>query len=183
LHTRIVGCLRSRSLAMLWENPLHYLYNFFSVYFYVKAKSLNHRLSYSWSKCHREKYSPAISSELDSDHYNALISVDQKKRLGSFDEVYIFRDNVCQKHFLQITVPLSVYYYYYYYYYYYCCCCSFWPHKGITIRNVQNSQNFSGLFPSSCIPKNTTFRKLDLFPSSGEGGGEDTYSLGTLRES
>jgi hypothetical protein len=29
---------------------------------------------------------------------------------------------------------------------------------------VQNSQNFSGLFPSSCIPKNTTFRKLDLFP-------------------
>jgi hypothetical protein len=40
---------------------------------------------------------------------------------------------------------------------------------------VQNSQNFSGLFPSSGIPKNTTFRKLDLFPSSGEGGGEDTY--------
>jgi hypothetical protein len=35
---------------------------------------------------------------------------------------------------------------------------------------VQNSQNFSGLFPSTCIPKNTTFRKLDLFPSSGEGG-------------
>jgi hypothetical protein len=35
----------------------------------------------------------------------------------------------------------------------------------------QNSQNFSGLFPSSGIPKkNTTFRKLDLFPSSGEGG-------------
>jgi hypothetical protein len=32
---------------------------------------------------------------------------------------------------------------------------------------VQNSQNFSGPFPSSCIPKNTTFRKLDLFPSSG----------------
>jgi hypothetical protein len=48
---------------------------------------------------------------------------------------------------------------------------------------VQNSQNFSGLFPSSCIPKNTTFRKLDLFPSSGEGGGEDTYSVGPLRES
>jgi hypothetical protein len=37
---------------------------------------------------------------------------------------------------------------------------------------VQNSQNFSGLFPSSGIPKNTTFRKLDLFPSSGEGGEE-----------
>jgi hypothetical protein len=28
----------------------------------------------------------------------------------------------------------------------------------------QNSQNFSGLFPSSGILKNTTFRKLDLFP-------------------
>jgi hypothetical protein len=28
---------------------------------------------------------------------------------------------------------------------------------------VQNSQNFSGLFPSSGIPKNTAFRKLDLF--------------------
>jgi hypothetical protein len=47
---------------------------------------------------------------------------------------------------------------------------------------VQNSQNFSGLFPSSCIPKNTTFQKLDLFQSSGEGGGEDTYSAGCLRE-
>jgi hypothetical protein len=48
---------------------------------------------------------------------------------------------------------------------------------------VQNSQNFSGVFPSSCIPKNTTFRKLDVFPSSGEGGGEDIYSVGPLRES
>jgi hypothetical protein len=47
---------------------------------------------------------------------------------------------------------------------------------------LQNSQNFSGLFPSSCIPKNMTFRKLDLFPSSREGGGEDTYSVGPLRE-
>jgi hypothetical protein len=43
---------------------------------------------------------------------------------------------------------------------------------------VQNSQKFSGLFPSSCIPKNTTFRILDLFPSSGEGEGEDTYAVG-----
>jgi hypothetical protein len=51
-----------------------------------------------------------------------------------------------------------------------------------TVYVVQNSQNFSGLFPSYCIPKNTTFRKLDLFPSSGEGGGEDTYSVGSLRE-
>jgi hypothetical protein len=29
-----------------------------------------------------------------------------------------------------------------------------------------------GLFPLSGILENTTFRKLDLFPSSGEGGGE-----------
>jgi hypothetical protein len=48
---------------------------------------------------------------------------------------------------------------------------------------VRISPNFSGFFPSSCIPKNTTFQKLDLFPSSGEGGGEDTYSVGPLRES
>jgi hypothetical protein len=47
---------------------------------------------------------------------------------------------------------------------------------------VQNSQNSSRLLPSSGIPKNTTFRKLDLFPSSGEGGEEDTYSVGPLRE-
>jgi hypothetical protein len=46
---------------------------------------------------------------------------------------------------------------------------------------VQNSQNFSGLSPSSCSPKNTTFRKLDLFPSSDEGGGENTPAqLGPL---
>jgi hypothetical protein len=30
---------------------------------------------------------------------------------------------------------------------------------------------------------NTTFRKLDLFPSSGERGGEDTYSVWPLRKS
>jgi hypothetical protein len=29
---------------------------------------------------------------------------------------------------------------------------------------------FFGLLPSSGILENTTFRKLDLFPSSGEGG-------------
>jgi hypothetical protein len=40
-----------------------------------------------------------------------------------------------------------------------------------------------GFFPSSGILKNTTFRKLDLFPSSGEGGGEDTYSVWSLRNS
>jgi hypothetical protein len=48
---------------------------------------------------------------------------------------------------------------------------------------VQNSQNFSGRLPSSGILENTTFRKLDLFPSSGEGGEKDTYSVGPLRES
>jgi hypothetical protein len=31
----------------------------------------------------------------------------------------------------------------------------------------------------SSLGKNTVFRKLDLFPSSNEGGGrEDTYSIG-----
>jgi hypothetical protein len=30
--------------------------------------------------------------------------------------------------------------------------------------------------------QNTTFRKLDLFPSSGEGAG-DTYSVGPVRKS
>jgi hypothetical protein len=44
-----------------------------------------------------------------------------------------------------------------------------------------NSQNFSGLFPSSCFLKNTMFRKQDLFPSSGEGGGKKTPTqLGPL---
>jgi hypothetical protein len=40
----------------------------------------------------------------------------------------------------------------------------------------------SGLFPSSGVfgSRNTTFRKLDLFPPSGEGG-EDTYLVGPLR--
>jgi hypothetical protein len=44
----------------------------------------------------------------------------------------------------------------------------------------QNSQNFSGFFPSSGIPKNTTFRKLDLFPSWGEGGEKTPIQLGPL---
>jgi hypothetical protein len=44
----------------------------------------------------------------------------------------------------------------------------------------QNSQNVSGLFPSSDITKNTTFRKLDLFPSSGEGGEKTPTQLGPL---
>jgi hypothetical protein len=45
---------------------------------------------------------------------------------------------------------------------------------------VQNSQNFSGLFPSSCIPKNTMLRKLDLFPSSGKCGEKTPTQLGPL---
>jgi hypothetical protein len=44
----------------------------------------------------------------------------------------------------------------------------------------QNSQNFSGLFPSSGIPKNTTFQKLDLFLPSGEGGEKTPTHLGPL---
>jgi hypothetical protein len=41
----------------------------------------------------------------------------------------------------------------------------------------------SGLGPSSGIlnHENTTFRKLDLFPSSGEGGGAPTL-LGALEQ-
>jgi hypothetical protein len=50
------------------------------------------------------------------------------------------------------------------------------------VYNTQNYWDF-GLFPSSDILENTTFRKLDLFPSSDEGGGEDTYSVGPVRES
>jgi hypothetical protein len=41
-----------------------------------------------------------------------------------------------------------------------------------------------GLLPSSGVSGsgNTVFQKLDLFPPSGEGG-EDTYSVGSLRKS
>jgi hypothetical protein len=46
--------------------------------------------------------------------------------------------------------------------------------------NIKTAQNYwiFLLFPSSGILENTTVRKLDLFPSSGEGGGEDTYWVG-----
>jgi hypothetical protein len=51
---------------------------------------------------------------------------------------------------------------------------------------VYSTQNYwvFGLYPSSGILGNinTTFRKLDLFLSSGEGG-RDTYSVGPLRKS
>jgi hypothetical protein len=48
---------------------------------------------------------------------------------------------------------------------------------------VYNTQNywFFGLFPLPGILENTKFRKPDLFPSSDEGGGKDTYSDGPLR--
>jgi hypothetical protein len=49
------------------------------------------------------------------------------------------------------------------------------------VCNTQNYWGF-GLCPSSSILvtlENTTFRKLDLLPSSGEGVG-DTYSVGLL---
>jgi hypothetical protein len=51
-----------------------------------------------------------------------------------------------------------------------------------TTLSLQNYWVF-GLFSSSGIVENTTFRELDLFPSSGEGGEEDTYSAGPLRKS
>jgi hypothetical protein len=52
-------------------------------------------------------------------------------------------------------------------------------------NKLNDTQNYwiSGLFPSSGILENTTFRKLDVFPSSVEGGGEDTYSFGLFRKS
>jgi hypothetical protein len=46
------------------------------------------------------------------------------------------------------------------------------------VHNTRNDWDF-GLYPSSGILKtleNTTFRKMDLFPSSGEKMG-DTYSV------
>jgi hypothetical protein len=48
---------------------------------------------------------------------------------------------------------------------------------------VYSTQNYSifGIFTSSGVlgSRNTTFRKLDLFPSLGEEeGGEDAYSVG-----
>jgi hypothetical protein len=53
------------------------------------------------------------------------------------------------------------------------------------LLNPNETQNYWGFgrFPSSGILENTTFRKLDLFPSSGEGGGEDIYSVVPLRKS
>jgi hypothetical protein len=57
--------------------------------------------------------------------------------------------------------------------------------QGRRISPARSTHNYSffGLFLSSGIleNRNTTFRKLDLFPSSGEG--EDTYSVGALRKS
>jgi hypothetical protein len=45
---------------------------------------------------------------------------------------------------------------------------------------VQNYCFFFLLYPSSGILETTMFRKLDLFPSSGEVGGVDSYSVGLL---
>jgi hypothetical protein len=52
-------------------------------------------------------------------------------------------------------------------------------------KQINDTQNYWVFFtfPSPGILENMTFRKLDLFPSSGEGGGEDTYSVGPLRKS
>jgi hypothetical protein len=48
---------------------------------------------------------------------------------------------------------------------------------------VYNTENYwvFGLFPSSGILENTTIRKLDLFPSSGEG--KTPTQLGPLEKS
>jgi hypothetical protein len=46
--------------------------------------------------------------------------------------------------------------------------------------NTPDYRVFILLYPSSGILKNTTFRKQNLFPSSGEGAG-DIYSVGSLR--
>jgi hypothetical protein len=56
-------------------------------------------------------------------------------------------------------------------------------HTAVDRADLQNSHIFLDFFHRPVLQKNTTFRKLDLFPSSGEGGGEDTYSVGPLRES
>jgi hypothetical protein len=50
---------------------------------------------------------------------------------------------------------------------------------------VYNTQNYwvFGLYLSSGILENTTFRKQEKFPSTGEGWGEDTYSVGPPRKS
>jgi hypothetical protein len=47
---------------------------------------------------------------------------------------------------------------------------------------MYNTQNYwvFGLFLLSGILENTTFRKLDLFPSSGEGGEKTPTQLGPL---
>jgi hypothetical protein len=51
-------------------------------------------------------------------------------------------------------------------------------------KTSSNAQNYwvSGLYPSSGVSgrRNTTFRKLDLFPSSGEGGKKTRTQLGPL---
>jgi hypothetical protein len=57
---------------------------------------------------------------------------------------------------------------------------SFWR----VVTMVNNTRNFwvSGLYPSSGVWRNMTFRKLDRFPSSGKRGEEDTYSDGPHRK-
>jgi hypothetical protein len=52
------------------------------------------------------------------------------------------------------------------------------------VYNIQNYWVF-GLCPSSGIleTENTAFRKMELFPSSGKRGDEDTYSAGSLGKS
>jgi hypothetical protein len=53
----------------------------------------------------------------------------------------------------------------------------------MVLTMVYDTQNycFFLFLPLSGILENGMFRKLYLFPSSGEGGGEDTYSIGPLK--
>jgi hypothetical protein len=52
-----------------------------------------------------------------------------------------------------------------------------------TRTEIKIQRIFLDFFHRPVFQKNTTFRKLDLFPSSDEGGKENTYSVGPLRES
>jgi hypothetical protein len=61
-------------------------------------------------------------------------------------------------------------------------CIPFWFQRILAM--VYNTRDYwvFGLGPLSRIPKNTTFRELDLFPSSGHGVG-NTYSIWSVRKS
>jgi hypothetical protein len=49
-------------------------------------------------------------------------------------------------------------------------------------RQIEDLLGLGAFFPLPGILENTTFWKLDPCPSSGEGVGEDIYSVGPLRK-